>query len=231
MNHVYKTAGALVALSILAGFTSEQSGGKDSQKQATNFSGTLETHTGKKKEYRVENISIGRMIKDIRVFELPDLPAGPLPKDPHAGADFTITLKKGLILEVPVQGKTWSYKRNEKASKVEYVAIAITPCDQGEKEEYIVESTRHLFCQEIGACDPIAMRFPLSQVKRLVIEDSSAWEETRSCPIKSKKEKKKAVATPSESRPTRPVEDAQEEPSNKDKDRKVPAVSKEDSQK
>lgn len=215
MKHLCKVVCALAALSILSGFTSEQSGSKDSQKQATNFSGTLETHTGKKKSYRVENISIGRMIKGIRVFELPDLPVGPLPQDPHAGADFTITLKKGLVLEVPVQGKTWSYKRNEKASKVDYVAIAITPCDLGEKEEYIVESTRHLFCQEIGACDSTTeIRIPLSQVKKLTIEDSGSWEEPRGCPIRPKKEKKNVVGTPKESRPARQSKELQQESSS-----------------
>ena len=56
MNHVYKTAGALVALSILAGFTSEQSGGKDTGKQSVNLSGTLVTQIGRK-EYKIKTKS------------------------------------------------------------------------------------------------------------------------------------------------------------------------------
>lgn len=212
MNYLCKTACALTALSILAGFTGEQSGGKDSKKQAVNLSGTLVTQIGHK-EYKVENISVAGMIRDIRLFQVPDSAAGVLSYDPHAGIEFKVKLEKGVIIEVPAPKKIWSYKRNERASKVEYVAIEFTPCDKGEKQEYIVETTRPLLCQDISACDPIAMRIPLSQIERLVIEESKPWEEIRSCPIKSKKEKKKAAAAPNESRPSRQLEDAPEEPS------------------
>ena len=230
MKHLCKAAGALVALGILAGFTSEQSGGKDNRKQVVNLSGTLVTQIGHK-EYKVENISIAGMISDIRLFQLPDSPTGALSYDPHAGIEFKVKLEKGVIIEVPAPKKVWSYKRNERASKIEYIAIEFTPCDKGKKQEYIVETSRPLLCEEFGgACKSTPMRTPLSQIERLIIEDSKPWEEVRSCPIKSKKEKNK-VATSSVSRSARSIEDAQKEQSREDKDHKSPVVLKEDSQK
>lgn len=226
MKHLCKVASALAALSILAGFTSEQSGGKDSAKQSVNLSGSLITQTGHK-EYEVENISIAGMISGIRLFQLPDSPAGVLTQDPHAGIEFKVKLEKGVVIEVPAPKRIWSYQRNERASKVEYIAIAFTPCDQGEKQEYIVETTRPLLCQDISACDPIAMRTPLSQIERLVIKKSKPWEETRGCPIKSKKDKNK-MATQKESLSGRVDEDTQPEPLRENKVRKASAVSKED---
>lgn len=213
MKHLCKTVCAVAALSILSGFTSEQSGGKDNRKQAVNLSGTLVTQIGHK-EYRVENISVAGMISEIRLFQVPDSSVGALSYDPHAGIEFKVKLEKGVIIEVPAPKKIWSYKRNERASKVEYVAIEFTPCDKGEKQEYIVETTRPLLCQDVSACDPIAMRIPLSQIERLVIEESKQWQEVRSCPIKTKKEKKNVVGTPKESRPARQSKELQQDSSS-----------------
>ncbi len=188
MNNVTKISWMLVLVSILAGFTGEQSGGRDSRKQAVNLSGTLVTQMGHK-EYKVENISIANMLNDIRLFQLPDTPAGSLSEDPHAGVEFKVNLEKGVVIEVPTPRRIWSYKRNERASKVEYIAIAFTPCDKGEKEEYIVETTRPVLCERFeGACKSIPMRTPLSQIERLEITDSKPWDEPRACRIKPTKE-------------------------------------------
>jgi hypothetical protein len=188
MNQVYRFSYALGILSILSGFTSEQSGGKENRKQPVNLSGTLTTQTGK--TYQVENISIAGLIDGIRFFELPDSPAGSLNYDPHAGAVFTVKLEEGVVIKVAKPRKMWTYQRNERAAKIEYIAITFKPCDKEEKQEYIIEATRPILAQEIGACgNTTAVRIPFSQVESLVIEKSSPWTEFRACPARAAKKK------------------------------------------
>lgn len=173
MKTIKTTVLGLIGFCLLTG-VGEQQSTRDRRKQKINFWGTLSKYTGTKKEYHVENMSIARITEQVDVFEKPDLPIGPLANDPRKGTIIHLDFKEAALIKVPNPEAIWTFKRNDRAEKKEYLEIEVYPRGGGKPNNYIIDLNRRLYCDEKSTGGPIEMDVPFNEIKQLTIEGYTA---------------------------------------------------------
>jgi hypothetical protein len=159
------------------------------QRQPINVAGQLTTHNGD--SYTVDNISLNRQIKQIKLFALPsaklfsvsnDKPSiRIMSKEPAKYLDTTnIDLVEIKKLEVPFPDITWIYEEEpNKGRKIEFTQLDITLAD-GSKSSYLASSRMMLYCdRETHAAGPQEKDVPLSAIKELTIIGYTKREEPK----------------------------------------------------
>jgi tmRNA-binding protein len=164
---------------------SEQGSNIDGRKkQAINFTGTLITQQGD--EISIENISIGRLYKQIPVYEMPLKTEKKLTldKNPLEGIITRIDLAEISELLVPEPEKIWYFQKKERSRKTEYIEITIVSKDtEHTTRHYLIELGRKIICDEVNAAGPIEKDIPLSAVKKLQIKGFTIRDTKQSLPI------------------------------------------------
>jgi len=164
------------------------------QRQPVNITGQLVTFNGD--TYTVDNISLNRQIKQIKLFALPsktlfsvsnDKPSlRIISKEPSKYLDTTdIDLVEVKKLEVPFPDITWVYEEEPgKGRKLEFMQIDVTLTD-GTKSGYLASSRMMLYCdRETYAAGPQEKDVPLAAIKELTITGFTKKEEPKATPIK-----------------------------------------------
>lgn len=165
---------ALVAgssLCLLVNWTTQETTIAGNKKQRVNFYGTLETQEGNK--YKVENISIGMLYKQIPLYEASkeDVEENhTLKTDPRRGIISRIDLAETGKIQVPHPYIVWTYQKKG-SRKSEYIEIVVISNDeQKTKCPYLIDLRRKIFCDKVNKAGPIELEVPFQSLKYLVIK-------------------------------------------------------------
>lgn len=166
------------------------------QSQPVNIAGKLVTISGD--SYTVDNISLNRQIKQIKLFALPgaalfkistEKPSvRSITKEPAKYLDTTnIDLVEIKKLETPFPDITWVYQEEpNKGRKLEFIQVDITLAD-GTKNSHLAPSSTMLYCdRETHAAGPQEKDVPLAAIKELTITGYTRREDAPSkaaCPV------------------------------------------------
>lgn len=180
-RHTY-TLALLSALFLINGDWGSKDASEEKgrwQRQPVNITGQLTTHNGD--SYAVDNISLNRQIKQIKLFALPsgklfsvstDKPSiRIITKEPSKYLDTTnIDLVEIKKLEVPFPDITWTYEETPgKGRKLEFTQVDITLAG-GAKNSYLAPSSMMLYCdRETHAAGPQEKDVPMAAIKELTI--------------------------------------------------------------
>lgn len=177
------------------------------QRQPINISGQLVTYSGS--TYTVDNISLNRQIKQIKLFSLPGnnlFSISPekasiriISKEPSKYLDSTnIDLVEVKKLETPYPDITWIYEEEPgKGRKHEFIQLDITLTD-GTKGSYLAPVRLILYCdRQTHAAGPQEKDVPLAAIKELTIEsftkrleNEKTSDTTKSYPVSSEQHDK-----------------------------------------
>jgi len=159
------------------------------QSQPVNIAGKLITISGD--SYTVDNISLNRQIKQIKLFALPGAAlfkistekssVRMITKEPVKYLDTTnIDLVEIKKLETPFPDITWTYQEEpNKGRKLEFIQVDITLAD-GTKNSYLAPSNTMLYCdRETHAAGPQEKDVPLAAIKELTITGYTRREESK----------------------------------------------------
>jgi len=184
------------------------------QRQPINVSGQLTTLSGD--TYPVENISLNRQIKQIKLFALPsaklfsvstDKPSvRTLSKEPAKYLDTTnIDLVEVKKLETPYPDVTWIYEEEPgKGRKLEFMQIDITLVD-GSKTSYLASSRMMLYCdRKTYAAGPQEKDVPLAAIKDLSITGYAKRDDNKTEEATAKAAPIAATCPPCETEPATP---------------------------
>jgi len=161
---------ASTMLCLLPQWTTQETTVAGNKKQRVNFFGTLETQEGNK--YKVENISVGMLYKQIPLYESPTEPSEnyALKKDPRKGIISRIDLSETETIQVPHPDIVWSYQKKG-FHKTEYIEITVISKDQQKtKCNYLIDVRRKIFCDKINQAGPIELEVPFQSLKRLTLD-------------------------------------------------------------
>jgi hypothetical protein len=187
------------------------------QRQPVNVAGQLTTHNGD--SYTVDNISLNRQIKQIKLFAIPseklfsvstDKPSVRIiTKEPSKYLDTTnIDLVEIKKLEVPFPYITWTYEETlGKGRKLEFTQIDITLADST-KSSYLVSSSMMLYCdRQTHAAGPQEKDVPMAAIKELTITGYSQQEDEKAetAAAKSSTSAEKCPVCPVYTAPTAPA--------------------------
>lgn len=140
------------------------------KKQEINFYGTVTTR--QEKTFKVENISIAGLFKQIPLYESPAKTEDTshfLKSDPKRGIITRIDLVE--ICNIKPGTTIWTYQKGKGYRKVEYIEIIVTSNDQQKTQNtYLIELTRKIICEEVNDAGPIEKEIPLDALKNLNIE-------------------------------------------------------------
>lgn len=161
----------LVSLFFFVNWSTEETTIESRRKQEVNFYGNVITQQGK--TYKVENISIARLYKQISLYEAPSKTDKDhiLSSDPKRGIITKIDLVEIYNIHVPHPKTIWTYQRKNGYRKAEYVEIIITSNDQQKtKNSYLIDLQRKVICDEVNDAGPIEKDIPFTALKNLTIE-------------------------------------------------------------
>lgn len=145
------------------------------KKNRVNFYGTLHTDTGE--IYNVDNISIGRMTKQIPVYEPPNSRELILPSDPKQGIITKLDLTEVQEIRVHHPVAVWNYQKSDGSRKTEYLMIAVRQGNQ--INSYLIDANRKLICDQISPSGPIEKEVPFKSLDRIIINGYKQREETK----------------------------------------------------
>jgi hypothetical protein len=166
------------------------------QRQPINIAGKLITHNGD--TYLVDNISLNRQIKQIKLFALPseklfsistDKPSiRTITKEPAKYLDTTnIDLVEVKKIETPYPDITWIYEEEPgKGRKLEFIQINVTLTDDT-KNGYLASTRTTLYCdRQTHAAGPQEKDVPLASIKELSITGYTKKEDPKVAPEQEK---------------------------------------------
>jgi len=144
------------------------SGGK---KQKVNFFGEIETKNDMK--YKVDNISIGRLYKQIPLYEIQKNAQGnnAITTDPRKGIISRYDLAEIAAIEVPHPGEILTFQKKTSGPKTEYIELSISLNDKTlTKTSCLIDLRRKLYCDKISDAGPIEMEVPFTSLKKLTLK-------------------------------------------------------------
>lgn len=162
------TAGTIIC--ILVNWAAQETTIAGNKKQRVNFFGTLKTQECT--TYEVENISIGRIYKQIPLYEAPCNTATDhmLKKDPRKGIISRIDLSETAEIRVPHPDVILSYQKKG-FRRTEYIEIVVISNDQHKtKCSYLVDLRRKVYCDRVNKAGPIELEVPFQSIERLIIK-------------------------------------------------------------
>ena len=141
------------------------------RKQKVNFFGEIETKNNT--QYEVDNISIGRIYKQIPLFEVQ--------KDAQENSVITTDPRKGIIsrydlaeiasIEVPHPDLILTYQKKSGGVKTDFIELSITLNDKtNTKTSCLIDLRRKLYCDKISNAGPIEMEVPFTSLKKLIVK-------------------------------------------------------------
>ncbi len=160
---------ALSALIFCAHF-SQNSSVEGKEKPKINFYGELYDTTGR--QYHVENITISGMYRQIPFYKKPRKAT----MSPDSNTT-RIDLKETFEILVPTRDEVAivsTYKNRE------YITVEVLLNDpQQTRNDYIIEKSRKLYCDEITDAGPIEKELSFEAVNKIVINGCKPREEAR----------------------------------------------------
>lgn len=198
MNYLSCLSIASLTILLCTNWSNQETTVDGYNKQAVNFKGVIITQ--RDETIKVENISIGRMYKQIPVYDVPknntqataQPTANRLSTDPKDGIVTRIDLSEIAQIMVPDPDTLWIYQKNKHARKIEYITINVISNDtQQTKHTYLIDIDRKLVCDEINEAGPITKDIPLPAIKSLTIscfgprEAQEPKKPTKTCPSSS----------------------------------------------
>jgi len=166
---VISTVITSAAICLLVNWTTQETTIAGNKKQRVNFFGMLETQEGNK--YKVENVSIGMIYKQIPLYESPsDASKDHVLKRNPKGAISKIDLSETAKIEVPYPDVIWTYKKKG-SHQTKYIEIVVISKDQANtKCNYLVDLNRKVYCDKVNQAGPIEFEIEFQSLKCLTIE-------------------------------------------------------------
>lgn len=182
----------LLIVLIVANWSSDQTTVdiNGAKKNKVNFYGVLHTINGE--IYSVENISIGRIYKQIPVYEKPETPndqQGTLENDPKKGIITKLDLSEIQEIYVPQSTKTWHYQQKDGARKTDYIEIKVN--QKGLISTYLIDINRKIMCDQISPSGPIEKEVPFNSLDRILIEGYRQRDSAKKDPAEQNKQEPK----------------------------------------
>jgi hypothetical protein len=166
---------AISAIVCCAHF-SQNSSVDGQEKPKVNFYGELYDQTGR--HYNVENINISGMYRQIPFYKKPRK----ISMNPETNTT-RIDLKETMEIRVPTRDEAAivsTFKNRE------YVTVEIVLNDpQQTRNDYIIEKSRKLYCDEVSDAGPIEKELSFEAVNKIIIKGYKPREEA--CPNNKKK--------------------------------------------
>ncbi len=168
---------------VVINWTAQEPTIEGKRKHKVNFYGMLTTHQDK--IYKVDNISIARLYKQIPLYEVPadkdsvakaydpekKVTTNILKNDPRKGIITRIDLAETGKIMTPSPNTLWTYKKKKGYREKEYIEIVIVSNDkQKTKNNYLIDLKRKIHCDEINEAGPIEKEVPFDAIKSLTIE-------------------------------------------------------------
>jgi len=150
---------------------SQDSNVSGDRKQKVNFFGEIETKNDTK--YKIDNISVGRIYKQIPLFEIQKNPQGntAITTDPRKGIITRYDLAEIATIEVPYPDQILTFQKKAGGPKTEYIELSIALNDKTHtKTSCLIDLRRKLYCDKISDAGPIEMEVPFTSLKRLTIK-------------------------------------------------------------
>lgn len=177
MKHFFHLSLATTTLLLCTNWSSQETSVDGRTKHAVNFKGTIIPQRGN--SFSAENISIGRMYKQISVYEAPaaqDVEAqtnqkiNKLITNPKDGIITYIDLSEISQILVLDPDTLWSYQAKQRNRKIDYIVITVISNDeQKTRHNYLIEVDRKITCDEINAAGPIEKDIPWPAIKSITI--------------------------------------------------------------
>jgi len=160
-------------------------------KQKTNIYGTLKTVHGKD-PIEVDNITINGMVRDIKVYEMPEDAAGNKADslDSAELATIKFDLKQISCLVVSPSRRRWTLKRKGYTRRRDYLEVKIT--NKNNKEtSYLMDAETKIAGDRIVDASLVPEEVSLSGLEVLDIQGSCERTETGKCAVEPKINKRR----------------------------------------
>src|SRR5438876_662120 len=122
-----RIAATTAIIFLLANWGSEESSVEGRKKPSVNFYGTLTAYDENDKagkEYKVENITVSRLYKQIEIYDMPITAAQAtsfdLEKDPTKGVKTFVDLSEVSEITVPNPEIVWKYHKEKNDRYIKY---------------------------------------------------------------------------------------------------------------
>ncbi len=146
------------------------------KKPNINFHGTLKTRQGK--VLKVANITIGRMIRQIPMYEVPtkeefvDRKTHTIKEDPDKKLEITrIDLVEVSEIRVPHPDTIWIYQKEEKSRKHEYIELTIISNDKNRtKNSYLIPLNKKVHLDGVSKAGAEEKDIPLQAIESIKIK-------------------------------------------------------------
>jgi len=145
------------------------------KKNRINFYGSLHTRNGEINS--VDNVSIGRLYKQIIVYAPPASNKQKLPEDPKKGIITKLDLKEIQEIRVPQPYTIFHFQSNNGSRKTDYITIEVK---QGSHiNSYLIDTHRKLMCDQISPSGPIEKEVPFHALDRIILTGYKQRDETK----------------------------------------------------
>lgn len=175
MKHFFHVSLVTATFFLCTNWSSQETSVDGRTKHAVNFKGTITPQHGN--PFTAENISIGRMYKQIPVYEAPTLQnlevnqkTNILDSNPKDGIITYIDLSEISQIMVSDPDTLWSFQKKQHNRKIDYIVITVISNDeQKTQHNYLIEVDRKITCDEINAAGPIEKDIPWPAIKSITI--------------------------------------------------------------
>lgn len=166
MKSIYKIAVLMLASPLLINWGGQATSQAGRFKQPVNLYGNVITQAGN--DYKVDNIAIGYMYKQIPVYEMQlggtDTTTKALATNPKDGIITKLDLIEISEIHVPHPRTTWTF------NKTEFIELEIISKNNTKtKNSYLIEKRRKITCTEINDAGPVEKEIPFHALKKIMI--------------------------------------------------------------
>ena len=166
----------VLAIALLANFSSQDDSLNGGVKPAINFQGTVTDISAKK--FNALNITVDRLYKQIPVYQVAPASATPT-------YDPSINLARLDLSEIS-SIKVIQNQMTQKYSSRDYLTIEVTSNDPKKtKNNYLIEADKKIICDEENAAGPIEKEIKIKALEEIVITGYEAAEHLQE--VKAKK--------------------------------------------
>lgn len=212
---LYIFAWSCIAMALFVNWGTPESSIESGKRHPVNFYGYITTNDGRNIE--IENIVIAGIYKDIPVYDMPMTNSREayiakekdsevlqnnksirfkLEEDPHKGIITKIDLAEVASIVVPEPKTFWIYKRKNGYRALEFIEIEIISNDSKKtKNNYLIETSRKITCDQKNEAGPIEKIIPLDSIKSLTIRGYNYVDQLASPRTKREVKEKKASSS------------------------------------